>query len=52
VPDNLIVRAPQGAAWKEAFERAMPATWQTMAKDTNLLIVAVRPASAGKDLRP
>lgn len=51
VPDNMIIRAAHGSAWKETFEKVMPANWHTVAKHTNLLIVEVRRPGAATEPR-
>jgi len=52
VPDNRIVRSPDGTAWKEKIAGRLPENYQVIRKEENLLVLRVPPPLAGMKSQP
>jgi hypothetical protein len=52
VPDNRIVRSPDGTNWQEKIANRLPVNYQVVGRGMNLLIFLVRPPSSGGKSQP
>jgi hypothetical protein len=52
VPDNRIVRSPDGTAWQEKITGRLPERYEVIRKEVNLLVLRVPPPAAGTKFPP
>jgi hypothetical protein len=52
VPDNRIVRSPDGIAWQEKIMGRLPERYEVIRTEVNLLVLRVPPPTAGMKSQP